>query len=54
MDNIKLFDKYEKRIGNVNTGNEDIQLGYRGGIWNRKMCHTNFEIGKRLMMEGMK
>ena len=46
MDNIKLFAKNEKRIGNPDTDSEDIHSGYRAGIWDRKMCHANNEKWK--------
>ena len=35
--------KNEKRIGNPNTGSENIQSGYRDRIWHRKMCYTDNE-----------
>ena len=35
--NIKLFAKNVKS-GNPNRGGENIQSGYRDGIWHRKMC----------------
>ena len=47
MDDIKLFAKNETRIGNLNTGSENIRLGYRDGIWHRKMCHANNEKPKK-------
>ena len=44
LDNIKLFArKRKKRIGNLNTGNEDIQSEYRDRIWHRKMRHASNE-----------
>ena len=46
MDDIKLFAKYEKRIGNSYTHSENIQSGYRDGIWHRKMRHANNEKQK--------
>ena len=46
MDDSKLFDKNEKRIGNLNTDRENIQSGYRDGIWHRKICHANNEKRK--------
>ena len=41
MDYIKLLAKKEKEFGDPNTGSENIQSGYRYGIWHRKMCHAN-------------
>ena len=35
-----------KRIGNPNTSSENIQSGYRDGIWHRKICHANNEKRK--------
>ena len=37
MDDIKMFAK----IGDRNTGREDIQRTYRDRIWLRKMCHAD-------------
>ena len=48
MDDIKLFAKCKKRIGNSDTNNENIQPGYWNEIWLRKM-----ESGKREIMEGI-
>ena len=45
-DDIKLFTKNKKRIGNPITGSENIQSGYRNWIWYRKMCHANYEKRK--------
>ena len=41
MDDIKLFAKKKKRkrTGNSNTRSQNIQLGYKNGIWHRKMWH---------------
>ena len=30
-------------MGNPNTGNGNVELGYKDGIWHRKMCHVNNE-----------
>ena len=38
-DDIKQFSKNEKRTGDSDTNNKNIQLGYRGGICHRKMCY---------------
>ena len=40
MDNIKLFAQNEKEL------ETQIQLGYRGGILHKKMCHANNEKQK--------
>ena len=40
-----------KRIGNPNTGSENIHWWYRNGIWHRKMCHASNE--KQKMTEGI-
>ena len=40
MDDICL-PKMKKKLETLNTGSEDIQAGYRDGIWHRKMCHAN-------------
>ena len=45
-DDIKLFGKKEKRIGNLNTGSEDINSDCRDGIWHGKMCHEKWKNGK--------
>ena len=39
-DDVKLFAKNEKRIGNPNPGSENIQSGHKDGIWHRKMCYA--------------
>ena len=33
MDNIKTFAKNEKKNGNSNTNNKNIQPGYRNVVW---------------------
>ena len=43
MDDIKLFAKKRKRIGNPNRGSENIHLGNRDGNWHRKMRYANNE-----------
>ena len=43
IDDIKLFDKNEKRIGNPNTGWEDIESEFKNGDRHRKMYHVNKE-----------
>ena len=40
MDDIKMFAKNEKRIGNSNIGSENIQSGHWDGIWQRKMGYA--------------
>ena len=35
-----------KKIGNPNTGSEDIQSRYRDGIWYGKMSHAKNEMPK--------
>ena len=49
MNNIKLFAKNAKRIGNPNTGNEDKQTGYRDRIQHSKMYHANNENRKKII-----
>ena len=46
IDNIKLFAKNKKRIGNPNTGSENIRSGHMDGIWHRKMHDVNNEKWK--------
>ena len=36
----------KKRIENLNTGSEDLQSGYRDGIWHEKVCHATNEKRK--------
>ena len=51
MDDIKLFAKKKekrKRTGNSNTSSENMQSGYRNGIWHRKM-----KSNKRRLTDGM-
>ena len=43
MDDIEFFAKKRKRIGNPNTGSENINSRYREEILYRKMCHVNNE-----------
>ena len=40
-----------KRIGNPNTGSEDIQWQHRNGIWHRKCTMLIMKSGKRKMTE---
>ena len=49
-DDIKLCQK-RKRIGNLNTGSENIPSGLRDGIWHRKMHHANNEMRKTTRQE---
>ena len=35
-----------KRTGNPNIGSENIQPGYRHGIWQKNVCHANNEKGE--------
>ena len=37
MNDIRLLEKNEKRIGNSDTHCQNIQLEHRDGIWHRKM-----------------
>ena len=41
MDDIKLFAKKVKGIGNPKTSSENIPSENRDGIGHGKMCHTN-------------
>ena len=41
-----MDDKKRKWIGNSDTSNKYIQLGYRNGIWDRKMCQDDNETWK--------
>ena len=43
MDDIKLFAINETELA-IDTNNKNIQLGYRNGIWYRKMCHAHDKI----------
>ena len=43
MDDIKLFTKNEKKIGKPYTSSENVQSGYRDGIWHRKIHHVDNE-----------
>ena len=43
IDDIKLFVKNKKEIGNSNTCSQNIQSGHRDGIWYRKMRHVSNE-----------
>ena len=43
IDDIKLFAKNEKRIGNPNTKRENTKSKYRNGIWHRKMHHASYK-----------
>ena len=47
MDDIKLFAKNEKELGDSNTNNKNIQTGNRDGIWLRKMCHCDYKKRKK-------
>ena len=42
-----------KRIGDSDTNNNNIQPGYRNGIWHRKMCHAKRKNGIRQVIEGI-
>ena len=42
MDDMELFSKNEKEL-ETNKCSENIQSGYRDGIWHRKMCHASNE-----------
>ena len=53
MDDIKLFAKKWKRIGDSYTNNMNIQLGHRNRIRHWKMCHINYEKRKRQITEGI-
>ena len=54
MDDIKLFAKKCKRIGDYDTDNKNIQPGYRNGIWHRKKCAMIImKSRKRHIMEGI-
>ena len=44
IDDIKLCCQQWKRIGNPNTGGDDIQSRHRDGIRHRKMSHANNEM----------
>ena len=43
IDDIKLFAKSEKKNGDSDTNNKNIQPGYRNGICHEKMCLTDYE-----------
>ena len=43
MDYIKLFVKNEKRTGDIDANNKNIQSGCWNGIWNLQMCHAHNE-----------
>ena len=43
IDDIKLFAKKWKRIGNSNTRSENMQSGCRDRIWHSKMHYVNNE-----------
>ena len=47
MNDIKLFEKNEKKIGDSNTNNKNIQSGYWNGILHRKMHQDNNEKLKK-------
>ena len=47
IDDIKLFAKKRKRIGNSITRSQNIQSGHRDGIWHRKMHQANNKSEKR-------
>ena len=46
MDNIKVFAKKMKKIGDSNTINKNLYSTYRDGIWLRKICHAHNEKWK--------
>ena len=46
MDDIKVFAKNEKRVGNPSTGSGNIQSGYSDRIWPRKMWQADNENWK--------
>ena len=41
IDDIKYSQKKKKKKRTRDTNNKNIQLGYRNGIWHRKMCHVD-------------
>ena len=42
-----------KKIGDSNTNNKSIHLGYKNGMWYKNMCHANNEKPKRQKREGI-
>ena len=47
MDDIKLFARKWKRIGESNTNNKNIQLDNRNGIWHGKISYTHNQKWKK-------
>ena len=48
---IKLYIKISKRIEDADRNNTNIQLGYRDGIRQRKMCQAHTENWKKIKNE---
>ena len=40
-DDIKLFEKKKKTVGESDKINKNIQSGYTNAIWYRKMCYAH-------------